>query len=89
MLADNPVIAAAAVSVALMARLPAVLSVAKNVPAPLVSVALAGKVAALSLLVKRTVPAYPVAVLLNWSSAVTVKLIAVPAVAVAGAVTLK
>ncbi len=39
--------------------------------------------------VKCTVPAYPVAVLLNWSSAVTVKLNAEPAVALAGAETVK
>ena len=49
----------------------------------------AGNVAAPSELAKCTVPVYPVAVLLNGSSAVTVKLNALPAVAFAGAVTAK
>jgi hypothetical protein len=69
--------------------LPTVFSVAWKVPTPLVSVEFAGNTAAPSLLVKCTVPAYPVAVALDASSAVTVKLIAVPGVAFAGAVTEK
>src|SRR5262249_58446304 len=67
----------------------AVLSVALKVPTPLVRVASAGRIEAPSLLVKCTVPVYPVAVLLNTSRAVTVKLNAAPAVAVAGALTVK
>src|SRR5437588_149984 len=45
--------------------------------------------AAASLLVKWTVPVYALAVLLNWSCAVTVKLMALPAVAVVGPLTAK
>src|SRR3954463_5126245 len=63
-----PVIAALAVSVAVIVWLPAVFNVALKVPAPLVRVLLAGSVAAPSVLVKWTVPAYAVATLLNWSS---------------------
>jgi hypothetical protein len=66
-----------------------VLSVAEKVPTPFVSVEFAGKTAAPSLLVKCTVPVYPVAVVFVAVSAVTVKLNAVPAVAVVGAVTEK
>lgn len=62
---------------------------AENVPMPLASVESAGNVAAPSVLVKCTVPAYPEATLLNASSAVTVKLSDVPAVAEAGALTAK
>jgi hypothetical protein len=51
-----PVTAPLTVSVAVIVWLPAVLSVALNVPAPLVNVALAGRTAAASLLVKWTVP---------------------------------
>jgi hypothetical protein len=66
-----------------------VLSVAEKVPTPFVSVEFAGNTAAPSLLVKCTVPVYPVAVAFVAVSAVTVKLIGVPGVAVAGAVTEK
>jgi len=52
-----PVIEALTESVAVIVRLPEVLSVALNVPTPLVSVELAGNVAAGSELVKWTVPA--------------------------------
>ncbi len=69
--------------------MPPVLSVAANVPVPFVSVEFAGSVADPSLLVKCTVPAYPVAVLVNASWAVTVRLNADPAVATGGAVTTK
>jgi hypothetical protein len=69
--------------------LPRVFKVAENVPVPFVSVALAGNAATPSLLVKCTVPAYPVAVAFDASSAVTVKSNAVPAVAFVGAVTEK
>src|SRR5664279_2200915 len=74
-----PVMAALTVSVAVMVWLPAVVSVAGNVATPLVSVASAGSVAAASELVKWTVPAYPVAVAFDASSAVTVMLNALPA----------
>lgn len=69
--------------------MPTVLSVTWKVPTPFVSVEFAGRAAFPSLLVKCTVPVYPVAVALDASSAVTVKLIGVPGVAVAGAVTEK
>ena len=52
-----PVIELVAVSVAVIVWLPAVFSVTLKVPVPLVNVALAGRIAALSLLVKWTVPA--------------------------------
>ena len=61
------------------------LSVALNVPAPPFSVLSAGNVAALSVLVKCTVPLYPISVLLNGSFAVTVKLMGLPTVALPGA----
>ena len=54
---EVPVIEELTVSVAVMVRLPAVFSVAENVPVPLVKVESAGNVAAPSLLVKCTVPA--------------------------------
>jgi len=53
---DVPVIAVLTVSVAVMVWLPAVLSVAEKVPAPLVNVEFAGNTAAGSLLVKWVVP---------------------------------
>jgi hypothetical protein len=87
--ADVPVIDALTLSVAASVWLPAVLSVALNVPTPLVSVLFAGSTACPSVLVKCTVPVYPVTVLFVASSAVTVKLNAVPAVALAGALTVK
>ena len=62
---DVPVTDELTVSVAVMARVPGVLSVTENVPVPLVNVEFAGNVAAPSVLVKCTVPTYPVAVLLN------------------------
>ena len=52
-----PVIEAVTVSVAVIVWLPAVLSVALNVPAPFVRVLSAGNVALPSVLVKWTVPA--------------------------------
>jgi hypothetical protein len=84
-----PVIDAVTVSVAVIVWLPAVSSVALNVPTPLVSVEFAGNTAAPSELVKCTIPLYPVAVALLASSAVTVNENATPAVADAGALTLK
>ena len=54
--ADVPVIEEVTVSVALIVRLPAVLSVLLNVPTPLVRAVLAGSVAAVSVLEKCTVP---------------------------------
>ena len=54
---DVPVIEEVTVSVAVMVWLPAVFSVAENVPTPLVKVESAGNTAAPSVLVKRTVPA--------------------------------
>ena len=65
------------------------LRVAEKVPTPFVSVEFGGKTAFPSVLVKWTVPVYPVAVAFDASSAVTVILNAVPAVAAAGAVTEK
>ena len=62
---DVPVIDAFTVSVAVIVCAPLVLSVALKVPTPLVSVALAGRIAAPSVLVKCTVPAYAGATLLN------------------------
>ena len=77
----TPVMLLVAVSVAVSVWLPAVFKVALKVPAPLVNVLLAGnewsrRVAAGEV---RPCRCKPVAVLLNWSSAVTVKLKAVPA----------
>jgi hypothetical protein len=54
---DVPVIEEVTVSVAVTVRLPAVFSVALNVPVPFVSVLFAGKLALASVLVKCTVPA--------------------------------
>ena len=51
-----PVAKLLAVSVAVIVWLPAVFNVALNVPTPPVNVALAGRAAAASLLVKCTVP---------------------------------
>ena len=56
MLLEFPVIEAITVSVAVIVRKPAVLSIAGKVPTPFVSTAFAGSVAAPSLLVKCTVP---------------------------------
>jgi hypothetical protein len=61
-------------------RDPAVFNTALNVPAPFVRVVSIGKMAVLSLLVKFTVPVYPVAVLPAASSAVAVKPVDEPAV---------
>jgi hypothetical protein len=58
-------------------------------PVPATRVLLAGKDARPSVLVKWTMPAYAVAVLLKASSAVTLKLKATPDAAVAGATTAK
>src|SRR5438067_10773540 len=77
------------VSVAVTVWLPAVLSVTENVPVPPVRVALAGRTAWASVLVKCAVPAYPVAVFPYGSLAVTVTPTADPAVAEAGAETVK
>src|SRR5438046_1126456 len=68
-----------------MVCVPAVARVAETVPAPRGSVLSAGSVAAASLLVKWTVPAYVGFRLPNASRAVTVKLNGLPAVADAGA----
>ena len=62
MVLEVPVIEAVTVSVAVIVCGPAVFNVAWKFPTPLVSVALAGRVAAPSVLVKCTVPAYPVTV---------------------------
>jgi len=53
---EGPVIEGVTVSVAVMVWLPAVFSVAENVPIPPVNCAFAGRVACASLLVKCTVP---------------------------------
>src|SRR5438876_11205195 len=84
-----PVIELFTVSVAVMVWAPIVSRVAENVPVPAVRVLLAGRVAAASVLVKWTVPAYAVAVLPKASCAVTVKLNGLREVAVAGAGTAK
>ena len=77
------------VSVAVIVWLPAVISVTLKVPAPLVSVALAGSTAAASLLVKWTVPRIAggrvVERVLGRDRDVNV----LPAVALAGALTVK
>ena len=80
-----PVIDAVAVSVAVMVCAPATKSVAENVPWPFVRVAFAGNTVPVdvSVLVKCTVPAYPVSVLPAESCAVTVNEKAAPAVGVA------
>ena len=57
MLFEVPVIDGVTVSVAVMVREPAVISVALNVPVPLVNVELVGSVAPPSVDVKWTVPA--------------------------------
>jgi hypothetical protein len=54
---EVPVIDEVTVSVAVMVWLPAIFSVAENVPVPFVSVVFAGSTAWLSVLVKCTVPA--------------------------------
>jgi hypothetical protein len=86
---DVPVIELVTVSVAVIVWLPLVASVAPKVPAPFVRPLFAGNVPCASLLVKCRLPAYPVARLLNASSAVTVKLNAPPVVAAAGALTVR
>src|SRR5215475_1968748 len=86
---DVPLIVEVTVSVAVTVWLPAVFNVAWNTPPPLVSVEFTGSAAAASVLVKCTVPAYPVTRLLNWSNAVTLTLTAVPAGVDGGAVTTK
>jgi hypothetical protein len=86
---DTPVIDAVTVSVAATVCAPAVFNVTENAPTPFVSVEFAGSTACVSLLVKCTVPVYPVAVAFEAVNAVTVTLNAVPDVAFAGAVTEK
>ena len=86
---EVPVIELLTVSVAVIDSDPAVFNVAEKVPTPAVSVEFAGNVAWASLDVKCAMPVYPLAVLLNPSSAVTVTLIGVPDVAVPGALTEK
>ena len=80
---DRP---AVTLSVAVIVWFPAVMSVALKTPDPLVSVALAGRTALESLLLKLTVPEYAVVGAPLMSSAVTVTLNAVPAMVVAGTV---
>jgi hypothetical protein len=69
--------------------LPTVSSVAKRLPVPFMSVESAGNAASVSVLVKCRVPEYVLTVVFEASSAVTVKLKAVPALTLAGAVTEK
>ena len=70
--------------------MPAVTNTAVKIPVPLTKAPLPGTTpsatAKVSEDLKPTVPFKPVAVLLNWSSAVTVKLTALPALALLGAV---
>src|SRR6516162_7271377 len=82
-----PVIELLAVSVAVTVWLPAVFRVALKLPTPLVRVALAGRLAWPSLLVKWTVPAYQTSTLPSVSRAVTVKVIATPATVLPDALT--
>jgi hypothetical protein len=86
-----PLMLLAVLSVAVIVWLPVVVKVALNVPTPAVSTLFAGSnvAAPWSLLVNATVPPYPGVVLLNWSRAVTVKPMPVPAVAVPAALTTK
>jgi hypothetical protein len=84
-----PVMVLLAVSVAVSDWLTAVFSVALKDPTPFVNVLSPGSTAWPSLLVKWTVPAYPLAVLLKASRAMAVKVNAVPAVALPGAPTPK
>ena len=86
---DVPVIEELTVSVAVIVRLPAVAKVTENMPVPDVNVEFAGSAAAASELVKCTVPEKPGITLSLASSAVTVKLKAVPIVAVGGMATAK
>jgi hypothetical protein len=85
----TPAMLLVAVSAAESVCVPAVVKVAENVPTPDARVLLPGNTVKLpwSVLVNFTVPVYPAATLLNWSSALTVKVMAVPAVAVPGALT--
>src|SRR5205823_2694968 len=84
-----PVMLLAFVSVAVTVWLPAVRRVAENDPVPLLRVEFAGSTALASVLVQRRSSVLPVAVLLNGSCAVTVRLNPVPAVAALGALTTK
>jgi hypothetical protein len=75
-----PLIEDVTVSVAVIFRVPAVFRVAEKVPVPAVRLVSAGSVAAPSVLVKWTVPAYPGTILSLLSRAVTVNENAEPAV---------
>jgi hypothetical protein len=86
---EVPAIDAVAVSVVVIVCAPTVCNTAGNVPTPFSSAEFDGSTAVPSLLVKCTVPVYPVAVVFEAVSAVTVMLNIDPAVAFAGAVTLK
>lgn len=86
---EEPVIELVTVSIAAIICVPAVFTVALNVPVPFVSAELGGSTACASVLLNFTVPAYPVATLPKLSFAVTVKLNAVPAVADAGALVVR
>jgi hypothetical protein len=88
MLAE-PVIVEITVSFAVSVWVPTARNVAENDPAPLTRVESAGRVAVPSEDVKWTVPVYPVATLLNASSAVTVKPKEEPDETDAGATTVK
>jgi hypothetical protein len=85
----TPVMLLVTVSVAVIVWPPVVPSVTAKVPVPAVRGESAGSAVWLSELVKWTVPAYDVAVLLNASRAVAVTVKAVPAIALAGALTVK
>jgi hypothetical protein len=86
---ELPVMEAVSVSVALMVWEARVLSAAGKVAVPLVNVESDGRPAKESVLVKCAVPEYLVTTIFEESRAVTVKLKAVPMVAVAGATTAK
>jgi hypothetical protein len=86
---DVPVIDAVTVSVAVIVCPPAVFSTAGSIITPFNSAEFAGRTAFPSLLVKCTVPVYPVAVVFVAVSAVTVRLNVLPAVTIVGTITEK
>jgi hypothetical protein len=89
MVPELPVIELVVMSVAVMFWLPAVVSVAENVPRPEINGIFPGSCAFASLLVKCTVPEYTVVVLFEASIAVTVMVNEVPDGIFAGATTKK
>jgi hypothetical protein len=89
MVPELPVIELVVWSVAVMIWLPAVVSVAENVPRPEINGIFPGSCAFASLLVKCTVPEYIVVALFEASNAVSVMVNEVPDGIFAGATTKK